>query len=165
MFITAVCVIFLIKLRWPKSKSLKNGLLRPILPRKPRDYTSRDDAIFSGESLLQELSSSWNKLSPENIASSRLVAPEFPRMRPIKRNSNFFSQRERNQLHTVNAYRVPFTCCMLLYQFCLLPCVVFTWLTPEEMESKKNKEKKILIASPHCFIYYLCWGLLSLDSK
>ena len=119
MFITAVCVIFLIKLRWPKSKSLKNGLLRPILPRKPRDYTSRDDAIFSGESLLQELSSSWNKLSPENIASSRLVAPEFPRMRPIKRNSNFFSQRERNQLHTVNAYRVPFTCCMLLYQFWL----------------------------------------------
>ena len=25
MFITAVCVIFLIKLRWPKTKSLYNG--------------------------------------------------------------------------------------------------------------------------------------------
>ena len=38
--------------------------------------TSRDDAIFSGESLLQEL----HKLSPKNIASSRLVAPGSPRM-------------------------------------------------------------------------------------
>ena len=38
--------------------------------------TSRDDAIFPGESF-----SSWSKLSPENIASSRLVAPGSPRMR------------------------------------------------------------------------------------
>ena len=37
--------------------------------------TSRDDAIFSDESLLQEL-----KLSLKNIASSRLVVPGSPRM-------------------------------------------------------------------------------------
>ena len=77
--------------------------------------TSRDDAIFLGESLLQELKSPWeliltepvlevvefrpadyqkniflahqgllssrSKLSPENIASSRLEAPGFSRMR------------------------------------------------------------------------------------
>ena len=28
MFITAVCVIFLIKLRWPKNKGLKESLLQ-----------------------------------------------------------------------------------------------------------------------------------------
>ena len=50
--------------------------------------TRQDDAIFSGEryfrakSLLQELKSpgSWSKLLLENIASSRPVAPGFPRM-------------------------------------------------------------------------------------
>ena len=39
---------------------------------------SRDNEIFSGESLLYR---SWRKLSPENIASSRLAAPKSLRIR------------------------------------------------------------------------------------
>ena len=31
MFITAVCIIFLIKLRWPKNKSLKKAVLAGAL--------------------------------------------------------------------------------------------------------------------------------------
>ena len=59
--------------------------------------TRRDDAIFSGERyfrreiLIQELKSSWNKLSPKMMASSRLVAPGSPRMAVFFVISIFFS--------------------------------------------------------------------------
>ena len=72
-----------------KTASVRRRQSYPARTPWPENYFSGQsagrDSTTSGTGLVlvssQGLSSSWSKLSPENIASSQLVAPGFPRNR------------------------------------------------------------------------------------
>ena len=77
MFITAVCVIFLIKLRWPKNKSLYNllqfstrGWSRTLDVTKPQEkriaspptnFKDKHEVDFLFSALIEDLSSQYNQ--------------------------------------------------------------------------------------------------------
>ena len=56
MFITAVCVLFLIKLRWPKNKSLYDTVASSLYTKIAQNICGQDGTFFSSLWLASKLS-------------------------------------------------------------------------------------------------------------